>query len=160
MIVITMENGKEIHIELDPKNAPITVENFVKLAREKFYDGLIFHRVISGFVIQGGCPDGSGTGNPGYRIKGEFKENGVDNRLKHTRGTISMARSALPDSAGCQFFICHADTPHLDGKYAAFGKVISGMDVVDEIASTPTDATDRPLTPQVIRSIRVVEEEA
>ncbi len=148
MVVIEMKNGKEIEIELYPEIAPITCENFEKLVKTGFYDGLIFHRVIRGFMIQGGCPDGTGMGGPGYQIKGEFAMNGVKNDLKHTRGVISMARSMMPDSAGSQFFIMHEDAPHLDGQYAAFGKVVSGMDVVDEIAETQTDYSDRPLKDQ------------
>ncbi len=148
MVVIEMENGKEIEIELYPEIAPITCENFEKLVKTGFYDGLIFHRVIRGFMIQGGCPDGTGMGGPGYQIKGEFAMNGVKNDLKHTRGVISMARSMMPDSAGSQFFIMHEDAPHLDGQYAAFGKVVSGMDVVDEIAETQTDYSDKPLKDQ------------
>ena len=158
MIRITMKNGKTMELELYPQYAPITVENFIKLAKEGFYDGLTFHRVISGFMIQGGCPLGTGTGGPGYEIKGEFKQNGVDNPLKHTRGVISMARSMMPDSAGSQFFIMHQDAPHLDGAYAAFGKVISGIEVVDEIASVPTDWRDKPLEPQVIDKIEYIED--
>ncbi len=153
MIKITMENGKEIKLELYPETAPITVENFVKLVREKFYNGLIFHRVIKGFMIQGGCPDGTGTGGPGYQIKGEFAANGVANNLKHTRGVISMARAMNPDSAGSQFFIMHQDAPHLDGQYAAFGKVVEGMDVVDEIANVECNYMDRPLVVQKIKEI-------
>ena len=156
MIKITMENGKEIKLELYPDIAPITVENFEKLVSEKFYDGLVFHRVISGFMIQGGCPDGTGMGGPGYHIKGEFASNGVKNDLKHTRGVISMARSMDPNSAGSQFFIMHHDAPHLDGQYAAFGKVIEGMDVVDEIASTECNYMDRPLVPQQIKTIEIL----
>ena len=148
MVVIEMKNGKEIEIELYPEIAPITCENFEKLVKTGSYDGLIFHRVIRGFMIQGGCPDGTGMGGPGYQIKGEFAMNGVKNDLKHTRGVISMARSMMPDSAGSQFFIMHEDAPHLDGQYAAFGKVVSGMDVVDEIAETQTDYSDRPLKDQ------------
>ena len=148
MVIIEMKNGKEIEIELYPEIAPITCENFEKLVKAGFYDGLIFHRVIRGFMIQGGCPDGTGMGGPGYQIKGEFAMNGVKNDLKHTRGVISMARSMMPDSAGSQFFIMHEDAPHLDGQYAAFGKVVSGMDVVDEIAETQTDYLDRPLKDQ------------
>ena len=139
MVIIEMENGKQIKLELYPDVAPITVENFEKLVKQGFYDGLIFHRVISGFMIQGGCPDGTGMGGPGWHIKGEFAANGVKNDLKHTRGVISMARAQMPDSAGSQFFIMHEDAPYLDGQYAAFGKVIEGMDVVDEIADTETD---------------------
>ena len=155
MVTIQMENGGKIKLELYPGVAPITVENFEKLAKEGFYDGLIFHRVIKGFMIQGGCPDGTGTGGPGYQIKGEFSSNGVENPLKHERGVISMARSQNPNSAGSQFFIMHQDAPHLDGQYAAFGKVVEGMDVVDEIAGTPTGFGDRPKTPQVIKTILV-----
>lgn len=153
MVIITMENGKEIKLELDRDAAPITVDNFEKLVKEGFYDGLIFHRVIPGFMIQGGCPDGTGMGDPGYQIKGEFLQNGVNNPLKHTRGVISMARAAHPDSAGSQFFIMHQDAPHLDGQYAAFGKVVEGIEVVDEIASVQTDFRDRPVTEQKIKSI-------
>ncbi|MDY4976916.1 MAG: peptidylprolyl isomerase [Clostridia bacterium] len=153
MVIITMENGKEIKLELDRAAAPITVDNFEKLVKEGFYDGLIFHRVIPGFMIQGGCPDGTGMGGPGYQIKGEFLQNGVNNPLKHTRGVISMARAAHPDSAGSQFFIMHQDAPHLDGQYAAFGKVVEGIEVVDEIASVQTDFRDRPVTEQKIKSI-------
>jgi len=155
MVVIEMENKDLIKLELYPEHAPITVENFKKLVSEGFYDGLIFHRVISGFMIQGGCPQGTGTGGPGYSIKGEFASNGVQNNLKHTRGVISMARSMMPDSAGSQFFIMHQNSPHLDGDYAAFGKVVEGMDVVDKIAGTRTGASDRPLEEQRIKSIRL-----
>ena len=144
MIVIEMENGKEIEIELMPTAAPKTCENFEKLVKEGFYDGLIFHRVIPGFMIQGGDPQGNGMGGAKENIVGEFKANGFDNPLKHTRGVISMARAYNPNSASSQFFIMHADAPHLDGQYAAFGKVTSGMDAVDEIASIPTDYNDRP----------------
>ncbi len=158
MIRITMKNGKTIELELYPQYAPITVENFIKLVKDGFYDGLTFHRVISGFMIQGGCPLGNGTGGPGYEIKGEFAQNGVDNPLKHTRGVISMARSMMPDSAGSQFFIMHQDAPHLDGGYAAFGKVTKGIEVVDEIASTPTDWRDKPLEPQVMAKVEYIEE--
>lgn len=153
MVVIEMENGKEIEIELYPDIAPISCENFEKLVRQGFYDGLTFHRVIEGFMIQGGCPNGTGTGGPGWTIKGEFAANGVQNDLKHTRGVLSMARAAQPDSAGSQFFIMHQDAPYLDGQYAAFGKVISGMDVVDAIAATPTDYNDKPNTPQVMKRV-------
>ena len=156
-IIITMENGGVIEAELYPEIAPITVKNFEELAEKKFYDGLIFHRVIPGFMIQGGCPYGTGTGGPGYQIKGEFAANGVKNDLKHTRGVLSMARAMHPDSAGSQFFIMHADAPHLDGQYAAFGKVVSGMDVVDQIASVRTDFRDRPLKEQKIRTIRLAD---
>ena len=158
MIVITMENGKEIRLELDRSAAPITVDNFEKLVREGFYDGLTFHRIIPGFMIQGGDPEGTGMGGPGYGIKGEFAKNGVNNPIKHTRGVISMARSMMPNSAGSQFFIMHEDAPHLDGSYAAFGHVVDGMDVVDEIAATPTDSSDRPRTPVVMKTVRVVED--
>ena len=151
--VIEMENGKKIKLELYPDTAPLTVENFVKLVGEGFYNGLIFHRVISGFMIQGGCPQGTGTGGPGYSIKGEFAKNGVKNDLRHSRGVISMARSMMPNSAGSQFFIMHKDAPHLDGQYAAFGKVVDGMDVVDEIAATEVDGSDRPKSKQVMKSI-------
>ena len=144
MVTIQMENGKEIKIELYPQIAPITVENFISLVKDGFYDGLTFHRVIPGFMIQGGCPDGTGMGGPGHTIKGEFLSNGVENTLRHTRGVLSMARANNPDSAGSQFFIMHADAPHLDGQYAAFGKVVEGMEAVDEIAAVPTDYSDRP----------------
>ena len=157
MIEITMENGKTIKLELDASAAPITVENFEKLVREGFYDGLTFHRIIPGFMIQGGCPQGTGMGGPGYCIKGEFASNGVNNPIRHTRGVISMARSSMPNSAGSQFFIMHADAPHLDGDYAAFGHVVEGMDVVDEIAATPTDWRDKPTTPVVMKTVRVVD---
>lgn len=152
---ITMKDGGVIKLELYPKIAPESVKNFISLANRKFYDGLIFHRVISGFMIQGGCPKGNGTGGPGYNIKGEFSANGVDNSLSHERGVISMARAMAYDSAGSQFFICHADSQFLDGQYAAFGKVIEGMDVVDAIASVKTNSQDKPLQDQVIDSIRV-----
>lgn len=144
MIVIEMENGKEIEIELMPEAAPKTCQNFEKLVKEGFYDGLIFHRVIPGFMIQGGDPQGNGMGGADENIVGEFKANGFDNPIKHVRGVISMARAFNPNSASSQFFIMHADAPHLDGQYAAFGKVTSGMDAVDEIASIPTDYNDRP----------------
>ncbi len=153
MYIIEMENGKEIKVELYPEKAPITVENFEKLAAEKFYDGLTFHRVISGFMIQGGCPKGDGTGGPTEKIKGEFSANGVPNDLKHTRGVLSMARAMDPNSAGSQFFIMHKDAPHLDGQYAAFGKVVEGMEAVDEIAGCETDFNDKPLKPVVIKRI-------
>lgn len=152
---ITMENGAEIVLELYPDIAPNTVANFVELANSGFYDGLIFHRVISGFMIQGGDPAGNGTGSPGYSIKGEFTSNGFNNDLKHTRGVISMARANNPNSAGSQFFIMHQDAPHLDGSYAAFGMVISGMEEVDRIASVSVNANNKPYDPQVIASIRV-----
>ena len=144
MIVIEMENGKKIKLELYPEAAPITVKNFEKLAREGFYNGLIFHRVIEGFMIQGGDPTGTGMGGASENIKGEFAQNGVENPIKHTRGVISMARSMMKDSASSQFFIMHKDAPHLDGAYAAFGRVVEGLDVVDEIAGVPTGFGDRP----------------
>ena len=153
MVTIEMENGKKIVIELDPTAAPETVKNFEKLVSEGFYDGLIFHRVISGFMIQGGCPDGTGMGGPGYHIHGEFAQNGFQNPLKHTRGVISMARAMDPNSAGSQFFIMHKDAPHLEGAYAAFGKVVEGMDVVDEIASVDVNHMDRPLVDQVMKKV-------
>lgn len=152
---ITMENGKQIKVELYPEIAPNTVNNFISLANKGFYNGLKFHRVIRGFMIQGGCPKGNGTGGPGYCIKGEFSDNGFANDIYHERGVISMARSMQPDSAGSQFFIMHADAPHLDGKYAAFGKVVEGMDVVDEIADEYTDPYDKPFYDQVMKSVTV-----
>ena len=155
MVVIEMENGKKIKIELYPEIAPITCANFEKLVKEGFYDGLIFHRVISGFMIQGGDPEGSGMGGPGYSIKGEFSNNGFTNDLKHTPGVLSMARAMDPDSAGSQFFIMHKDAPHLDGSYAAFGKVVDGMDAVDEIADTEVDWNDKPTTPQVMKRVYI-----
>ncbi|MBE6863278.1 MAG: peptidylprolyl isomerase [Ruminococcus flavefaciens] len=155
MVVIEMANGKKIKIELYPEIAPISCENFEKLVKSGFYDGLTFHRVIPGFMIQGGCPKGNGTGGPGWQIKGEFAANGVKNDLKHTRGVLSMARSMMPDSAGSQFFIMHEDAPHLDGNYAAFGKVIEGIEVVDEIAETATDYNDKPTTPQVMKKVTI-----
>jgi peptidyl-prolyl cis-trans isomerase B (cyclophilin B) len=155
MVVIEMENGKKIKIELYPEIAPITAANFEKLVKEGFYDGLIFHRVIENFMIQGGCPDGTGMGGPGYSIKGEFASNGIKNDLKHTRGVISMARSMRPDSAGSQFFIMHKDAPHLDGEYAAFGKVVEGMDVVDEIACVEVDRNDKPIKPQRMKKVTI-----
>ena len=158
MVTIQMENGKEIKIELYPDVAPATVENFVNLVKDGFYDGLIFHRVIPGFMIQGGCPQGTGMGGPGHTIKGEFAANGVKNDLKHTRGVLSKARSGNPNSAGSQFFIMHADAPHLDGQYAAFGKVIEGMDVVDEIAAVPTDYSDRPKKVQRMAKVTYTED--
>ena len=151
--IITMSDDKTMTVELSPEAAPITVDNFVKLARDGFYDGLIFHRVIEGFMIQGGDPTGTGCGGPGHTIKGEFAANGVKNPLKHTRGVISMARSANPNSAGSQFFIMHADAPHLDGSYAAFGKLVDGFDTLDAIATVDTDRNDRPRVEQKIRSI-------
>lgn len=153
---ITMQNGDQISGELYPDKAPKTVANFEKLANEGFYDGLIFHRVIPGFMIQGGDPRGNGTGGPGYTIHGEFSGNGFkDNDIRHERGVLSMARAYDPNSAGSQFFIMHADAPHLDGQYAAFGKVTSGMDGVDRVAAAPTNREDKPLADQKIRSIRV-----
>ena len=153
---ITMEDGSKIIVELYPDMAPNTVQNFIELANSGYYDGLIFHRVISGFMIQGGDPNGNGTGGPGYSIKGEFASNGYTaNTLSHERGVISMAHSTAYDSAGSQFFIMHADAAYLDGEYAAFGKVVSGMEVVDEIASVNTNSSNKPLTEQVIKSIRV-----
>ena len=157
MVTITMQNGKQIKLELYPEIAPITVKNFTELVEKGFYNGLIFHRVISGFMIQGGCPEGTGMGGPGYHIKGQFASNGVPNPLKHSRGVISMARAYAPDSAGSQFFIMHQDAPHLDGQYAAFGKVVEGMDVVDEIAAVDTDFSDRPLTPQVMEKVEITD---
>ena len=156
--VIEMENGDVMRGELYPEIAPITVENFENLAGEHFYDGLTFHRVIPGFMIQGGCPRGNGTGGPGYQIKGEFAANGVANDLKHTRGVLSMARAMDPDSAGSQFFVMVADAPHLDGQYAAFGKVTEGMDAADNIVSVKTDWHDCPREKQVIKTITIVEE--
>ncbi len=153
--VITMENGKMMKGELYPEIAPQSVGNFIALANSGFYDGLIFHRVIPGFMIQGGDPKGNGCGGPGYCIKGEFSANGVKNDLKHTYGVLSMARSMMPDSAGSQFFIMTSDSPHLDGQYAAFGKVTEGMDAAEEIVNTPRDWNDKPRTPQKIASIRV-----
>ena len=155
MVTITMENGGVIKLELYPEIAPITVENFEKLVKDGFYDGLIFHRVIRGFMIQGGCPQGTGTGGPGWQIKGEFARNGVKNDLKHTRGVISMARSMSPNSAGSQFFIMHEDAPHLDGSYAAFGKVVEGMDVVDAIAAEKTNPYDKPFNVQRMAKVTV-----
>jgi peptidyl-prolyl cis-trans isomerase B (cyclophilin B) len=155
MIVIEMENGKKIKLELYPDAAPITVANFEKLVSEGFYDGLIFHRVISGFMIQGGDPEGTGMGGAKEKIKGEFLVNGVNNPIKHTRGVISMARSSMPNSASSQFFIMHKDAPHLDGQYAAFGRVIEGMDVVDEIAETETGFMDRPVKDQVMKKVTI-----
>ena len=152
---IEMESGGKIVLELYPEIAPQSVRNFISLASKGFYDGLIFHRVISGFMIQGGCPQGTGMGGPGYCIKGEFKLNGVKNNLSHKRGVLSMARAQSPNSAGSQFFIMHQDAPHLDGQYAAFGKVISGMEIVDRIAATPTDFRDRPKTEQVMKTVTV-----
>ena len=150
-----MENGSIIRAELYEDIAPISVKNFIDLVNKGFYDGLIFHRVIPGFMIQGGCPNGTGMGGPGYQIKGEFSGNGVPNPIRHTRGVLSMARSMSPNSAGSQFFIMHKDAPHLDGQYAAFGKVIEGIEAVDQIALAKTDRRDRPLENQKIRRITV-----
>ena len=155
IVTITMENGSVIKAELYPETAPQSVRNFISLINRKFYDGVIFHRVIRGFMIQGGDPLGNGTGGPGYCIKGEFSSNGFPNSLKHTAGVLSMARTMIPDSAGSQFFIMHQDAPHLDGEYAAFGKVTEGMDVVNAIAETPTDWSDRPRTAQRMKSVTV-----
>jgi peptidyl-prolyl cis-trans isomerase B (cyclophilin B) len=154
-VIIEMENGGVMSGELYEDIAPITVENFEKLAKEGFYDGLTFHRVIPGFMIQGGCPEGNGMGGPGYTIKGEFNSNGFKNDLKHTEGVLSMARTMVPDSAGSQFFIMVADAPHLDGEYAAFGKITEGLDVAQAIVSVPTDRMDRPVEPVVIKTITV-----
>ena len=155
VVTITMENGDVIKAELYPEVAPNPVNNFISLVKKGYYDGLIFHRVIRGFMIQGGCPQGTGMGGPGYSIKGEFSQNGVKNDLKHTEGVLSMARSMMPNSAGSQFFIMHKDAPHLDGAYAAFGKVTEGMNIVDKIANERTDYSDRPLKEQKIKSMTV-----
>ena len=155
IVTITMENGDVMKAELYPQIAPNTVNNFISLVKKGFYNGLIFHRVINGFMIQGGCPDGTGMGGPGYSIKGEFLQNGFANELAHTEGVLSMARAMHPDSAGSQFFIMHKTSPHLDGAYAAFGKIIEGMDVVNRIASEDTDYRDRPLDDQRIASMTV-----
>ena len=155
VITITMDNGDVIKAELYPEIAPVSVNNFISLVKKGFYDGLTFHRVIEGFMIQGGCPLGNGTGGPGYTIRGEFSQNGFHNPLKHEAGVLSMARAMHPDSAGSQFFIMHNAAPHLDGAYAAFGKVTDGLDVVNKIAETDTDWNDAPLDPQVIRTITV-----
>lgn len=154
---IEMENGGVMTLELYPEKAPKTVENFVNLANEGFYDGLIFHRVISGFMIQGGDPTGTGMGGPGYTIDGEFRMNGFDNDIKHTRGVISMARAMDPNSVGSQFFIMHKDAPHLDGSYAAFGKMTDGFDVLDKIANVATNYSDRPVEEQKIKTVTVEE---
>lgn len=154
-ITFTMQDGKQIVAELYPDVAPNTVNNFIALVKSGFYDGLCFHRIIRGFMIQGGCPNGTGTGGPGYSIKGEFASNGFNNTLKHTRGVLSMARAMDKNSAGSQFFIMHADALHLDGNYAAFGEVVEGMDVVDEIADQYTDFSDRPYEPQIIQKVTV-----
>ena len=155
VVTIEMTDGSIMKAELYPEIAPNTVNNFISLVKKGFYDGLIFHRVINGFMIQGGCPDGTGMGGPGYQIKGEFNQNRFRNDLRHTEGVLSMARAKDPDSAGSQFFIMHRTSPHLDGSYAAFGKITEGMDVVNKIAETPTDFRDRPLTAQKIRSMTV-----
>lgn len=155
IVTFEMENGDLIKAELYPEIAPNTVNNFISLINDKFYDGLIFHRVISGFMIQGGCPNGNGMGDPGYSIQGEFSHNGIANDLAHTAGVLSMARAMNPNSAGSQFFIMHKDAPHLDGEYAAFGKVIEGMDVVNKIAATMTDYSDRPIEPQKMAKVTV-----
>ncbi len=155
MVIIEMENGKKMKIELYPDKAPLTAANFEKLVKDGFYDGLIFHRVIPGFMIQGGDPEGTGMGGSKDKIKGEFASNGVRNDLKHTRGVLSMARSMMKDSASSQFFIMHQDAPHLDGEYAAFGKVVEGIEVVDEIASVPTDFRDRPEKDQVMKRVYI-----
>lgn len=153
VVTITMDSGKQIKLELYPDKAPNTVNNFISLVKKGFYDGLIFHRVIKGFMIQGGCPEGTGMGGPGYSIKGEFSKNGFDNDLKHTEGVISMARSMSPNSAGSQFFIIHKTAPHLDGQYAAFGKVIEGYEEVDRIANTTTNHGDRPLEDEIMKEV-------
>jgi len=155
---IEMENGDVMRGELYPDIAPKTVENFVKLVEDGFYDGLIFHRVIPGFMIQGGCPDGTGMGGPGWSIEGEFTANGFQNDLKHERGVLSMARAMAPNSAGSQFFIMVADSPHLDGQYAAFGKIIEGMDAADAIVNQPRNPMDKPDTPQVMKKVTIEEE--
>ena len=155
IVTITMENGDVIKAELYPEIAPNTVNNFISLINHNFYDGVCFHRVIKGFMLQGGDPDGNGTGGPGYEIKGEFTHIGFKNDLKHTAGVLSMARTMIPDSAGSQFFIMHQDAPHLDGEYAAFGKVIEGMDVVNKIAEVRTDYMDKPLEAQVMKTVTV-----
>ncbi len=155
VVTFEMENGDIMKAELYPKIAPNTVNNFISLVQKGYYDGLTFHRVIRGFMIQGGCPDGTGMGGPGYNIKGEFKQNGFTNNLKHIAGVLSMARAMDPDSAGSQFFIMHKDADHLDGAYAAFGQIIQGMDVVDKIAKTDTDYNDRPLDKQRMKKVSV-----
>ena len=155
IVTIEMENGDIMKAELYPAVAPNTVNNFISLVKKGFYDGLIFHRVIKGFMIQGGCPDGTGMGGPGYSIKGEFSHNGFQNDLAHTPGVLSMARTMMPDTAGSQFFLMHKTSPHLDGEYAAFGKVIEGLEIVDKIANVRTDYSDRPLEKQQIKSMTV-----
>ena len=156
IVTIEMENGDIMKAELYPEIAPNTVNNFISLIKSGYYDGLIFHRVIKGFMIQGGCPDGTGMGGPGYDIKGEFSQNGFKNDLKHTEGILSMARAMHPDSAGSQFFIMHQDAPHLDGSYAAFGHVVNGIEVVDEIANVATDWNDKPRTPVVMEKVEII----
>ena len=155
IVTIEMENGDIMKAELYPEIAPNTVNNFISLIKSGYYNGLIFHRVINGFMIQGGCPDGTGMGGPGYCIKGEFSANGFSNDLRHDAGVLSMARTAVPDSAGSQFFIMHKNSPHLDGQYAAFGKIIEGLDIVDRIATVKTDFADKPRQPQVMKSVTV-----
>ncbi|MDD6450660.1 MAG: peptidylprolyl isomerase [Lachnospiraceae bacterium] len=155
IVTITMENGDVMKAELYPEIAPNTVNNFISLVRKGFYDGTGFHRVIKGFMLQGGDPEGTGMGGPGYSIRGEFTSNGFQNDLKHTAGVLSMARTMMPDSAGSQFFIMHKDAPHLDGEYAAFGKITEGMDVVNRIAEVQTDWSDKPMEPQVMKSVTV-----
>lgn len=155
VVTFEMENGDIMKAELYPEIAPNTVNNFIKLIQDRYYDGLIFHRVIEGFMIQGGCPQGQGTGGPGYTIPGEFSQNGFQNELKHTKGVLSMARAMHPDSAGSQFFIMHKDSPHLDGAYAAFGKITEGIDVVDKIARIATDYSDRPMEEQRMKRVTV-----
>ncbi|MBQ8970693.1 MAG: peptidylprolyl isomerase [Lachnospiraceae bacterium] len=155
IVTFTMENGDVFKAELYPEIAPQSVNNFISLIDKGFYDGLTFHRVISGFMIQGGCPDGTGMGGPGYSIKGEFTQNGFKNDLLHDKGVLSMARSMLPNSAGSQFFIMHKKSPHLDGQYAAFGKIIEGQEFVDKIAETETDYSDKPVKPQIMKSVTV-----
>ncbi len=155
IVTFEMENGDIMKAELYPQIAPNTVNNFISLINKGYYDGLTFHRVIRGFMIQGGCPDGTGMGGPGYSIKGEFSQNGFTNELKHTPGVLSMARTMAPDSAGSQFFIMHQNSPHLDGAYAAFGQITEGMDVVNKIAETATDYSDRPMEPQIMKKVTV-----
>ena len=155
IVTFEMEDGGVMKAELFPQTAPNTVNNFISLIQKGYYDGLCFHRVIRGFMIQGGCPEGTGTGGPGYSIRGEFSQNGFDNDLKHQAGVLSMARTMAPDSAGSQFFIMHKDSPHLDGAYAAFGQITEGMDVVNRIAETATDYADRPMEPQVLKKVTV-----
>lgn len=155
VVTITMESGDVIKAELYPEIAPNTVNNFISLINKGYYNGLCFHRVIKGFMIQGGCPDGTGTGGPGYSIKGEFAQNGFKNDLKHAAGVLSMARTMMPNSAGSQFFIMHKNSPHLDGSYAAFGKVTEGLENVDKIAEMKTDFSDKPLEPQIMKTVTV-----